>query len=252
MKKRIVKGKEHILYDNIDEARVAIPNIIVQDDWREAKTADWIITDDGKVCEVLESGTLNGQRYVRTVVGMFRCASSIKIEGDMRANIYNFQGLNSNTVTKNRIKPTRQEHLFAKYVIKGDNVIDAFKKAYPKAKSPSYIKEKTNLLLRTERVKELIDKEIQKLLEETDISPKYLLLKAKEIVDNEEGRDSDKLSSLKILMEISGMLGKKEQKTESIQLFQGFSPEQLKVLEGGNVKKIGEQTRELPDMSEED
>jgi len=101
-------------------------------------------------------------------------------------------------------------------------------------------------------VQELIDKEIQKMLEETDITPKYLLLKTREIVDNEEARDSDKLSSIKILMEISGMLGKKEQKTESIQLFQGFSPEQLQVLEGGNVKKIAEQSRELPDVPEED
>jgi hypothetical protein len=142
--------------------------------------------------------------------------------------------------------------LFAKYIIKGEGVTEAFKKAYPKAKSPQYIKEKTNLLLRTERVQELIDKEIQKMLEETDITPKYLLLKTREIVDNEEARDSDKLSSIKILMEISGMLGKKEQKTESIQLFQGFSPEQLQVLEGGNVKKIAEQSRELPDVPEED
>jgi len=36
-------------------------------------------------------------------------------------------------------------------------------------------------------------------------------------------------------------------------LFQGFSPDQLKVLEGGsNVKKIAEQTREVPDLQEED
>jgi hypothetical protein len=35
-------------------------------------------------------------------------------------------------------------------------------------------------------------------------------------------------------------------------LFQGFSPEQLRVLEGGDVKKIAEQTRELPDVPEED
>ena len=80
-----------------------------------------------------------------------------------------------------------------------------------------------------------------------------MLEKTKEIVDSEEARDADKLSSIKILMEISGLLGKKEQKTESIQLFQGFTPEQLEVLEGGkNVKKIAEQTRELPDMPEED
>ena len=99
----------------------------------------------------------------------------------------------------------------------------------------------------------MIDKEIEKILERTDITPEYLLKQTKDIIDKEEARDSDKLASLKILMEISGLLGKKEKKTESIQLFQGFSPDQLKVLEGGsNVKKIAEQTREVPDLQEED
>ena len=56
-----------------------------------------------------------------------------------------------------------------------------------------------------------------------------------------------------MLMEIAGLLGKKEQKTESITLFKGFSKEQLDLLEGGkNVKKIATQTRELPDMPKED
>ena len=99
----------------------------------------------------------------------------------------------------------------------------------------------------------MIDKEVQRILEETEITPKYLLLKTKEIVDNLEARDSDKISSLKMLMEISGLLGKKEQKTESITLFKGFSKEQLDLLEGGkNVKKIASQTRELPDMPDKD
>ena len=57
-----------------------------------------------------------------------------------------------------------------------------------------------------------------------------------------------------MLMEISGLLGKKEQKTESIALFKGFSPEQLELLEGKNVKKIASQEREvhrLPDVQQD-
>ena len=45
---------------------------------------------------------------------------------------------------------------------------------------------------------------------------------------------------------------KKEKQTESIALFSGFSNEQLKLLEGNNVKKIAEQTREVSDMPETD
>ena len=96
----------------------------------------------------------------------------------------------------------------------------------------------------------MIDKEIEKILDETEITTKYLLLKTKEIVDNLEARDSDKISSLKMLMEISGLLGKKEQKTESIQLVKGFSPKQLELLEGNNVKEIASQEREIPRLSD--
>tara|TARA_R100000234_G_C4843166_1_gene111989 strand:- start:6 stop:521 length:516 start_codon:yes stop_codon:yes gene_type:complete len=171
----------------------------------------------------------------------------------MRDNIYSFSGRRSEHIARDRKNITKNEYLFAKYIAKGEGIIDAFKHAFPKSKSENYIKERSNLLLKTERIKKLIDKEVQRILEETEITPKYLLLKTKEIVDNQEARDSDKISSLKMLMEIAGLLGKKEQKTESITLFKGFSKEQLELLEGGNnVKKIATQTRELPDMPDED
>jgi len=252
MKSRIVKGKEHIVYDNINELGQVMSIKDVQDDWRIAPLNSWVLTDDGQVCEIIERGKINGQSYVRTAIGMFRCAPSIKMQGELRENIYNFQGINANKAARLRKKPTKQEYLFARYIAKGDGVIEAFKQAYPKATSDNYIKERSNLLLRTERIKTLVDKEIEKILEKTEITPQYLLEKTKEIVDKEDARDSDKLSSLKILMEISGILGKKEQKTESIQLFQGFNPKQLEILEGKNVKKIAEQTREVPDMREDD
>ena len=75
--------------------------------------------------------------------------------------------------------------------------------------------------------------------------------KTKEIVDKVDVKDNDKLNSIKILMELSGMLNKKEKQTESIALFSGFSNEQLKLLEGNNVKKIAEQQREVSDMPED-
>tara|TARA_R100000656_G_scaffold90813_1_gene66052 strand:+ start:940 stop:1734 length:795 start_codon:yes stop_codon:yes gene_type:complete len=245
MKKRIIKQKEHIVYDNIGELRQVMPNEQVYDDWRTAPVFAWTLTDDEQVCQILEKGKLNNHNYVRTAIGMFLCVSSVKIEGPLRENIYTFSGKNVNTIFKERDKLTKQEFLFGKYIAKGEGVIEAFKHAYPKANSNTYIKEQSSMLLKTERIQTLIDKEIEKILDETEISPKYLLLKTKEIVDNEEARDSDKIASLKMLMEISGLLGKKEQKTESIALFKGFSPEQLELLEGKNVKKIASQEREV-------
>jgi|TARA_R100000353_G_scaffold40321_2_gene32001 hypothetical protein len=251
--KRIIKGKEHIIYKNIAELRQAMSNIKVYDDWRTAPLDSWVLTDDEQVCQILEKGNINNISYVRTAIGMFKCAPFIKIEGEPKENIYNFSGLNINTRTKLRKNPTKQELLFAKYMVKGEGVLDAFKKAFPDAKSEEYIQSRSTALMKTERIQTLIDKEVEKYLEQSDITPQYLLEKTKEIVDKEDARDADKLASIKILMEISGLLGKKEQKTESLALFQGFTPEQLKLLDGGNnVKKIAEQTRTVSDVSEED
>jgi len=254
MKKRIIKQKEYIIYDTIGELRQVMPNEQVYDDWRTAPVFAWILTDDGQVCQVLEKGKVDNQDYVRTAIGMFRNTPSAKMEGKLRESIYTFSGKSARTILKDRTVPTKQEFLFARYIVKGEGVVEAFKRAYPKAASDKYIKEQSGMLLKTERIKTLIDKEIEKILDETEISPKYLLLKTKEIVDNEEAKDSDKISSLKMLMEISGLLGKKEQKTESIALFKGFSPEQLELLEGKNVKKIASQEREvhrLPDVQQD-
>lgn len=252
MKTRIIKDEEHVVYKNINELRQVMPKQKIYEDWRNAPLLSWILTDDGQVCQILDKGALNNRKYIRTAIGMYNCAPSQRIEGELRENIYNFNGVNSKKHFKERKEPTKQEFMFAKYVAKGDGVVEAYKSAFPLAKSKEYITAQTNLLLKTTRIKTLIDKEIEKLLEKVEISPQYLLEKTKEIIDKVDVKDNDKLSSIKILMELSGMLNKKEKQTESIQLFSGFSDKQLKVLEGGNVKKIAEQTREVPDMSEND
>ena len=139
MKQRTIKGKEHIVYDSINELRQAMPLQAVQDDWRNAPISSWTLTDDGQVCEVLERGTINNQRYVRTAIGMFNCAPSVKMEGEMRESIYAFSGKNSNTVFKERVNPSKQEFLFARYIAKGEGITEAFKRAYPRSKSDTYI-----------------------------------------------------------------------------------------------------------------
>ena len=141
---------------------------------------------------------------------MFACAPSQRMEGELRKNIYNFNGINSKEHFKARNSPTKQEFLFAKYVVKGEKVVDAYK-AFPSAKSEDYINLKDTALMKTKRIETLIDKELEALLEKVEITPQYLLEKTKEIVDKVDVRDNDKLNSIKILMEISGMLNKKEQ-----------------------------------------
>jgi hypothetical protein len=67
----------------------------------------------------------------------------------------------------------------------------------------------------------------------------------KDIIESSTSRDSDKVSLLKELVAIAGMRDT-EKKSESVTVFQGFSPEQLDAIGGNNVtKKLASAKREI-------
>lgn len=80
-----------------------------------------------------------------------------------------------------------QKRVFAKYIASGIEPLDAYKKAYPKCNSDIYAKQRTQVLLKSEKVKQLIDKEIELLLNDTGITKSYLLEQTKDIVDKKMG-----------------------------------------------------------------
>ena len=113
--------------------------------------------------------------------------------------------------------------------------IDAFMKAHENTKSLDYAKQKTKVLLKSKKVRQLIDKEIELLLNETGITKSYLLEKTKDIVEASGSRDSDKMRAIETLMKISGMLNS-EKKVDSVSLIQeftGFSQEKLEAFKSG-------------------
>ena len=252
MKSRTIKNVDHLLFDNEDEFNKHMPNTPIITDWRKGNEGDWVLSDDGQICQVLKRGGLkNGwseniyNYYVRTIIGSFVCRKNIKMEGDMRKNIYTF-GASDKTpykIVKNRKKPTNKEFLFAKYVAKGEDTVEAFLKAFP-AKSKEYAKSESKLLMSTKRIQGLIREEIEKVMNEAEITPLYILEKMKDIIESDVSRDSDKVSLLKELVSIAGMKDT-EKKSESVTVFQGFSPEQLDAISGNNVKKIASAKKEI-------
>jgi hypothetical protein len=84
-------------------------------------------------------------------------------------------------------------------------------------------------------VRQLIDKEIELLLNETGITKSYLLEKTKDIVDSEGSKDSDRMRAIETLMKLSGMLSteKKVDSVSLIQEFTGFSQEKLEAFRAG-------------------
>lgn len=252
MKTRTIKGIDHLLFDNEDEFNKHMPNTPIITDWRKGNEGDWVLSDDGQICQVLKKGGLkNGASeniynyYIRTIIGSFVCRSTVTMDGDMRKNIYAFGATDKTPyqIVKNRKKPTNKEFLFAKYVAKGEDTVEAFLKAFP-AKSKEYAKSESKLLMSTKRIQGLIREEIEKVMNEAEITPLYILEKMKDIIESEVARDSDKVSLLKELVAIAGMRDT-EKKSESVTVFQGFSSEQLDAISGNNVKKLASAKKEI-------
>lgn len=249
MKTRVVKDITHYLYENVAEFRSHNDSVGLASDWRHSSLGDWIITDDGQVCQVLHLGVLKKSdrkketTFIRTIIGSFVCSPSVKIEGEMKTNMHTFatKGESSEQRRKKRENANTKEFLFAQYVAKGDDVVKAYINAFP-TNNEKYAKQQAKMLLKTNRVKTLIREEVDKHLNEAEITPKYLLEEMRNIIDKSESSDRDKLSALNTLIKITGMMDT-EKTTESVTLFQGFSKEQLDAIQESKYEKLSESTK---------
>ena len=228
-----IKDTRHYLYDDLGEFQAFVQDTAIVEDWRLADEGDWVLTDDGYVCQVLRLSKIGKNMCIRTLCGTFDIGSKFQMLGEKGIvdNIYSFSGKHS--FDTDRVSGKQQ--LFAQYVAKGDNAIDAYKKSHPDAKSESYIKHRTSSLLKTESVQKMIKKEIQECLASEGVSPEWIIGKYKTVVDMAD-RESDCLRALESLTKIAGLFDTQDTKSEQLTVWAGFSPEQLEALNG--TKKL--------------
>ena len=210
-----IKGIAHKLYDDVDEFKAFCPNEEIVGTWREGQVCDWILTDDDYVCQILGKAKLNHPGYkklrtmVRTVCGSFiveQKTHTMLGEHGVAENIYAFSGNYDAIYSRQKDrKLNNREFLFARYVAAGDNVLNAYKKAYPKARDEG-------------------------------ISPEWIVAKYKDIADLSD-RDTDKLRSLEALAKMAGLFDT-EKKQEQLTVFTGFTPEQMEAISGGKGTKL--------------
>ena len=84
-------------------------------------------------------------------------------EDGIAENIYTFSGTNVSQKDFNERGRNSRELLFAKYVASGLGALESYKKAYPDARSSSYIKDRTDKLLKTETINTMITEERRKI-----------------------------------------------------------------------------------------
>ena len=236
-----IKENRHYLYDNLEEFKAFVPNTPIIEDWREGMEGDWILTDDDCVCQILKMSKIGKKDCIRTLCGTFDVNGSYKIFGDngIVDNIYSFSGKYSSDSDK----ISGKQKLFAQYVAKGDNAINAYKKSHPDAKSESYIKHRTSSLLKTESVQKMIKKEIQECLASEGVTPEWIIGKYKTVVDIAD-KESDCLRALESLTKIAGLFDAQDTKSEQLTVWAGFSPEQLEALNNENKKLVAHAEKE--------
>ena len=235
-----IKNTKHYLYDNQDEYLIYVPDGVIRHNWRHGEEGEWVFTDDGFVCQILRKSKIKEKNRsvtcIRTVCGTFIARDRKKEmlgENGIAENIYTFSGTNVSQKDFNERGRNSRELLFAKYVAGGLGALEAYKRAYPDARSSNYIKDRTDKLLKTETIRKMIDKQIEEILNEEGVTPNWLIERYKTIADLAES-DTAKLRSLDSLSKIAGLFDLGEKKSEQVTIWAGFSPEQLE-----EVKKHG-------------
>ena len=239
-----IKNTKHYLYDSKDEFAIAHAGGVVRHNWRHGEEGEWVFTDDGYVCQILRKSKIKDKNKsvvcIRTVCGTFLAKDRNKEmlgEDGIAENIYTFSGTNISQQDFNKRGRNSRELLFAKFVASGLGAVEAYKRAYPDAKSSNYIKERTDKLLKTETIRKMIDKEIQEILSEEGVTHNWLIERYKTIADLAES-DTAKLRSLDSLSKIAGLFDMNEKKSEQVTIWSGFSPEQLEEVKGNGKTEL--------------
>lgn len=234
---KTIKGVDYHLYENEEEFKKHHNKEKVNKDWRTAQEGEWAISDDGQVFSILRravmySGKYKGDTdYVRTLLGTAYAKKDCKLEGEPAKDIYTF------TKYKESKYITSREKLFAKMIALGRDPVEAYLGVY-KTNNRRYALHRSKALLRQTRIRTLVNKEVEQLMDDLGITKTYLLENAKSVVDKADARDGDKLRALETLMKISGLLTT-EKKTDSVALIQeftGFSKDKLKAFETGLIE----------------
>jgi hypothetical protein len=239
---KTIKGVEHYLYDNEHEFKAFNKEKLLRHYWRDGIEGEWVKTDDDYVCQILRKMKIGNKDCIRTVCGTFDINNNYKMIGEygIAENIYSFSGKKVDGFSESK---TKGQFLFAQYVAQGINAIEAYRKAYPKAKSKRGIQKQVNKLLKVEHVQKMIKEEIQNCLNEEGVTAEWIIGRYKTIADLAE-RDSDKLRSLESLTKIAGLFETNDKKTEQLTVFAGFTPEQLEEVKNGKTTPIAHASKE--------
>ena len=169
------------------------------------------------------------------------------MEGEIPKNLYSFsRNKDHREIRSSNRRANSNEILFAEYVVQGIDPSEAYLKAYP-TQNRAYARQEARILLKQERVIKLIRKEVKDALTKVGITQEDILKQLWDIISEDENNSSSRVRSLELLAKISDMMPNTEKKSETLTVFQGFTPEQLSSIKGGETKVLAQANAEIED-----
>ena len=198
--------------------------------WRDANESDWTYSDDGKIIQILRKNVPKNNRppIVRTVVGTFTSEKNAFMDTDFskHPNRYSIGGMKTYDVDKRNndtcnLNRSRNRKFVTMLIATGDPD-QAFKFAVPNAKNETYISKKIIGLLSSKRIHQMVKEEVGTAATKVGVSPEYVLKSLKEIADNDDAKDSDRISAIKELAEMIDVYPTKEVHRRQEQMIGAF------------------------------
>ena len=241
MEHRKIRGHKHYVYDSVDEFNSENPDKLgIEQNWRPAKEGDWVMSDDGRVVQLLKVSDIHhpndrknykyAKGWCRTIVGTFLILDKTYMDTDFsqHKNRYTFSKTIGNVKNiRKRTNSTKKEKLFTTNVISGMGAVKSYMDAYNE-ENFNNAKKKSVVLLKQERIMSEIEKGVLDVAKEMGIDHEYILDRLKRLADYSED-DNIILQSTKELGKIIGTSGTvvKQRDIGILGMFEGFSPEQL-------------------------
>ena len=223
-----IKNSIHYVFDTKDEYEqhflsqgIPVPKIVAN--WREAKELDWCMSDDDRIIQILRRGPMkntvrspdkkyHANYYIRTVAGSFPVSKNQKMDTDLShpESRYIFgQYTNWKKRFEAREENTKYEDMFVYMVaIVRDKPVNAYMKIYG-TNNYRYALRRAYILMKQERIKLAIRKELKTIATSLKMDDKFHLEKVKGLIENAD-KDGIKLAALRLSGEWTGMNEKED------------------------------------------
>jgi hypothetical protein len=228
MESVVLKQVKHNIFDSIEEFEEyfmvnegVVPELKYE--WREGGVGDWVVSDDGRIVQILSRKEYSEKRrkrtgvFIRTIVGTFELRG--KMDTDLTVRVYP-QGryrirklyLHWRVVQAHRVKLSSKEKQYIARLFNGEDRIAAYYDVYGCIYMKAADKKSKNLLKQPRIIGAILGKTPKELAEELGVGIEAQLKKYKLLLDKEE--DTEKI--LKILKELGDVVDIKEERKKGL------------------------------------